>query len=104
MKFNQNLIPLIVSKQKTATWRLFDDKNLSVGDTLELLNAETREIFAKAKIVSLSEKPISQVSDEDRVGHEPVGQGIELLKHYETLYKKKIDPNESIKIIRFELI
>jgi hypothetical protein len=29
LKFYDNLIPLILSGEKTSTWRIFDDKNLS---------------------------------------------------------------------------
>jgi hypothetical protein len=37
LKFRDYLVPLILSGSKTATWRLFDDKDLAKGDAIQLL-------------------------------------------------------------------
>lgn len=31
LKFSENLVPLILSGQKTATWRMFDEKDLAAS-------------------------------------------------------------------------
>ena len=36
LKFREYLVPLVLSGEKDSTWRLFDDKDLSVGDEIEL--------------------------------------------------------------------
>jgi hypothetical protein len=36
VKFRDYLVPLVLSGEKTSTWRLFDDKNLSAEDEIEL--------------------------------------------------------------------
>lgn len=38
LKFTPELCALIVTGQKKSTWRLFDDKNLQVGDELSFIN------------------------------------------------------------------
>lgn len=45
IKFRPALAKLIIEGKKTTTWRLFDDKNLQVGDVVELVNWETKEVF-----------------------------------------------------------
>ena len=56
LKFSPSLIPIILSGEKTSTWRLFDDKNLSTGDTLEFTNKETGAPFAHAIIVNVAQR------------------------------------------------
>ena len=104
LKFADHLIPLILNGSKTATWRLFDDKNLSVGDELELVHATTRKIFARAVITSVKELAIKDIADEDRIGHEPLGNIDEICVIYENFYQQPVTPATMMKIIRFELI
>ena len=101
LKFHPSLVSLVLSKEKTSTWRLFDDKNLSEGDMLELINSETGEVFAKAQIKKVSIKKLGQLSDEDRVGHEPFSSDQEMHAIYEKYYKVPVDQYTEIKIIRF---
>jgi len=42
LKFANNLVSLILSGEKTATWRLFDDKDLTKGDKVLFLDQETK--------------------------------------------------------------
>lgn len=58
LKFDQSLVPLVLSGEKNSTWRLFDDKDLITGDDLILMNKQTGEEFAKAKIVWVSLKQL----------------------------------------------
>ena len=41
LKFYKDSIGSILNGAKTSTWRLFDDKNLQVGDELKFINKET---------------------------------------------------------------
>ncbi len=104
LKFADHLIPLILNGSKTATWRLFDDKNLSIGDKLELVHAATGKIFARAVITSVKELAIKDIANEDRIGHEPLGDVDEICAIYENFYHQHITPATMMKIIRFELI
>ena len=53
LKFRHHLVKEILVGRKTTTWRLFDDKDLSVGDPLELLDWESGKKFAEAEIVGI---------------------------------------------------
>ncbi len=86
LKFRQHLADLIVAGSKTATWRLFDDKDLQVGDQLELLVSETQQPFATAIITAVTEKPLKQITAADFVGHEPFESREVMLQTYKTYY------------------
>ena len=60
--FAPNLILLIMSGQKISTWRLWDDKDLKTGDVVEFGNSDTREVFAKAELTKVVEKPFKELT------------------------------------------
>jgi hypothetical protein len=45
LKFTTELCEQILCGVKTATWRLFDDKDLPVGDELQFINKETGNLI-----------------------------------------------------------
>lgn len=56
IKFRDFLVKLVLNGEKTSTWRLFVDKNLPVGNEVELINWNTKELFAKAILTHVREK------------------------------------------------
>ena len=70
LKFRKTLADLILRGDKDVTWRLFDDKNLSVGDKLELIVWETNVVFGRAQIVEVHAKKLGDVVKQDYIGHE----------------------------------
>ncbi|MEK7631094.1 MAG: ASCH domain-containing protein [Patescibacteria group bacterium] len=103
LKFRDFKAKMILEGTKTSSLRLFDDKNLTKGDELELTNSDTGETFARVDITEVIEKPLSKVNADDLVGHEP-------FKDYDDMYQtlKKYYPNISddtpAKIVRFKII
>ena len=104
LKFRKKLSELILKGEKTTTWRLFDDKNLSVGDMVSFVVWETGEEFAQAKIFFVKQSPLGILTDDDWDGHEKFSSDEEMYKTYENYYGRKIDENTLVKIIRFELV
>ncbi|MDD4333021.1 MAG: ASCH domain-containing protein [Patescibacteria group bacterium] len=104
LKFDDKLVELILRGEKTNTWRLFDDKDLTVGDQLILINKQTKEEFAKAKIVFVVEKKIKDLNDDDWQGHERFASDEIMYKTYSEYYKREITGEDLVKIIIFELI
>ena len=70
VKFRDYLIPLVVSGKKTSTWRLFDNKNLSVGDKIGLREFGKEENFAQAIITKVVVTKFKDLKSEDKLGHE----------------------------------
>ena len=104
MKFAPILVPLVLSGEKISTWRLWDDKNLTTGDIVEFANSETLEVFAKAELTKVIEKPFKDLTDEEKIGHEKYTSKEELFKTFEKYYKKPVDENTMFKIVSFKLI
>ncbi len=104
LKFRENLANEILAGRKTATWRLFDDKDLQVGDKLDLLIWETKEKFADAEIILVQEKKLGDIKDEDFVGHEKFASRDEMLLSYKSFYGDKVTWETSVKIINFKLV
>ena len=105
LKFTPELISLILSGEKTSTWRIFDDKDLSLGDELSFINKATGEEFAKARIVSVHEKTLGQIDEADfDAGHERFESPEEMLESYQAYYGDMVTMNTSLKLIGFELL
>lgn len=103
LKFKNDLVAEILTGRKTSTWRLFDDKDLQVGDELELINKDTLEKFAEAKIIEVSEKKIKDLKEKDAVGHGNFEEPNVMLEKFRYYYGDKVDLNTAVMIIRFQL-
>lgn len=103
LKFMPHLVSMILSGEKTSTWRLFDDKDLQKGDELILINKETEEEFAKAVITKVEEKKLKDVKEEDFVGHEKFESEEKMYETYRKYYGEKVNPDTIVKMIDFKL-
>ena len=104
LKFTPSLVAKILTGEKTSTWRMFDEKDLSQGDHLELLDVKTGNKFANAEIVSVVEKSLKELEKEDFTGHEMYESKDVMLERYKKYYGEKVTFDTSIKLIRFRLI
>ena len=104
LKFRKNLSELILKNEKTTTWRIFDDKDIKQGDIIEFLVWETKEAFAKAKIIDVVEKKFKELNEKDMDGHEKFESRDEMYTTYSKYYNRRVDENTLVKIIKFELI
>lgn len=104
LKFASPLIPLILSGEKTSTWRLFDDKDLTTGDMFEILEQGTLRAFGLAEITSVTEKPLGELTEEDKKGHEKFANNEELYATYKNYYQQEVTPQTMIKLISFKRV
>lgn len=103
LKFAPNLAELILVGNKTTTWRLFDDKDLQIGDELVFINKETGEEFGTAKIGWVSLRTLGTLTDADWVGHEKFSSDVEMYTQYKKYYPSEVvDQNTVVKIINFD--
>lgn len=101
LKFRTDLVKEIKEGRKTSTWRLFDDKNLSVGDRVALLEWESKEQFAETEIVKIYEKKLGEIEVQDFDGHSAYENKEEMLKAYKEYYGDRVTFDTVIKIIKF---
>ena len=104
LKFHPSLIPLVLSKKKTVTWRLFDDKELKEGDIINFIDAKTLKKFAKAELTGIKIKKFKDLTENDWKGHEEYNSDKEMYKKYTEYYKRPINEETELKIISFKLI
>ncbi len=103
VKFRPVLAQMILSGQKTTTWRLFDDKDLQKGDELILINKETLEEFARATILNTREKKLKDLKEDDFEGHEKFESEEKMYETYKSYYGDKVNPDTIVKIINFKI-
>lgn len=103
LKFEPHLVQLLLNGTKTVTWRLFDDKNLQIGDHLGLVNAETGEKFGEAEIIKSQEKQIKDLTNEDLKGNNYRDQ-IHVIELNQKYYGNTVDDKTVVKIIEFKLL
>lgn len=104
LKFSPPLVPLILSGNKISTWRLFDDKNLSVGDEVDFLEHGTGRHFATARLTRVVEKLMGELTDVDKQGHETFATDEEMYATYSGYYGTQVSVITPIKLVWFELI
>lgn len=99
---------MILKGEKTNTWRLFDDKDLTVGDDIELIDKvkphrpETWKPFGTARITKIIEKPIGEIDENDNTGHEKFQTQEELLETFRDYYGSNVTPQTAVKIVSFD--
>jgi len=104
LKFENKLAELILSGEKDSTWRIFDDKDLSIGDELILINSDLEKEFAKATITFIREKKIKDIEERDYDGHEEYKNTEKMIEVFKKYYGDKLDGDSLVKIIKFKLI
>jgi hypothetical protein len=104
LKFAPDLVPLVTSGEKTATWRLFDDKDLQKDDHLIFINNETGKEFAKAVITEVHETELGKITEADYEGHEKFESKEKMFEAYRNYYGSKVKPSSILKIVRFKLL
>ena len=102
--FVKELVPLILSGKKTVTWRCFDHRNLTVGDNLLFIESESREPFARVKVVYVKKATFGSLTDEDKEGHEHYLDDEQMLTTFSRYYKTPITLDTELKIVGFELV
>lgn len=80
----------LLTGKKIKTWRMFDDKNLQVGDVVEFVDAETGEKWTVATIISIEMKSFGAITDTDFDGHNPYPSREAMLATYRGYYGEKV--------------
>jgi len=103
LHFMPNLVDKVLNGSKTSTWRLWDDKDLQVGDIVDFLETGTERLFATVQLEKVIERKLGKLTKEEMEGHEAYQSQNELYKKFSEYYKKPVDGNTVVKIIWFKL-
>lgn len=108
LKFDHEAANQILIGQKTSTWRLFDDKDLSVNDDIKVIDKvkpeepSTWRVIGLAKVNQVVEKKLSDIHESDMEGHQVYANREEMLTHYRDMYGDRVQPDTPVKIIYFD--
>jgi hypothetical protein len=103
IRFREHLSKHILDNKKNTTWRLFDDKDLSVGDDVSFVVYETGQEFARAKLTNVRETTFGQLTPDDWQGHDKYSSEIEMYKIFSHYYNRPVNKNSPVKVIKFDL-
>jgi len=110
LKFDHPLAQAIIKGQKHSTWRLYDDKDLSVNDRVTLIDKtkpgspDTWEVIGQGIITEVVEKKLGSVTNQDMKGHEAFTSKDEMLKTYKGYYGDRVTFDTPVKIIHFDFL
>lgn len=93
----------LLQGKKTKTWKMFDEKNLSLGDAVQFVDSETDKPIARAVITEVVEKKFGEIGDADFDGHNPYPSREVMLTTYRGYYGEKVGWDTTIKMLTFEL-
>ena len=111
LKLDHALAELVRRGARTNTWRLFDDKDLSVGDRVLLIdkadpkNLATWQPIGTATINAVVQKRLGDVTEQDTGNadnHERFSSKDELLAKYRSYYGEGVTLQTPVKILYFE--
>lgn len=103
LKFSESKPELILKGEKNITWRINDEKNITVGDEISMCRTNGDE-FARAEVVSVKEKALGDLTEEDKDGHERFESIENIIHRLSELYGVKVTPKTKLKIIKFKLL
>jgi hypothetical protein len=103
VKFRSYLVPLILAGEKTNTWRLFDDKDLSVGDTIGLREFGAEKSFATAVITSVAQKALGDMTEQELDDNKSPHSLSEMYSVFSEWYHQPVDATTLAKIVSFKL-
>jgi ribonuclease HI len=104
LKFRSVAVEDITSGRVNKTWRLFDDKQLSIDDLLQLINSDTEQPFGYAKIIKITAKHLADIDDSDMEGHKKYQNTAEVVEYLTQFYGPRVNPENILKVIEFKYL
>lgn len=108
LKLDHELAALVLNGEKTSTWRIFDDKDLSVNDHVVLIDKvdsekpQTWKNIGVAIIRKVIQKRLGDIEDADYDGHEKHESREDMLAAYRKYYGPDVTWDTPIKMIHFD--
>lgn len=108
LKFNHDDARQILEGTKNTTWRLYDDKDLSVDDKLKIIDKVedgapiSWHVIGQGKVVEIIEKKLGAVTKADMAGHQQFANEAEILDKYRSYYGERVTLDTPVKIVHFD--
>lgn len=108
LKLDHELAQAVLRGDKTSTWRLFDDKDLTVNDQIEFIDKvkpdepQSWQVIGSGQITRIIEKRLGDITDEDYEGHERHESPEARLQDFRKHYGDNVSHDTPVKIIHFD--
>jgi hypothetical protein len=108
LKFNHKDAELVIAGEKTSTWRLYDDKDLSVDDEIKFIDkvdpkdSKTWQVIGEALVSEVREKKLENVTKDDMDGHVVFSSPEDMLNYYKDIYGERVTLDTPVKIVFFK--
>ena len=107
LKFKHELAELVREGKKTVTWRVNDEKNLSVDDDVWIIdkvdkkNPDTWQVIGTAKITEILAKHLAEIENDELGDDEEFATKEEMVETFRQYYGLDINEHTPVKIIHF---
>lgn len=108
LKLDHELAEAVVRGDKTSTWRLFDDKDLTVNDDVVLIDKvhpdqpQSWQAIGTARINRVIEKRLGDITEADSDGHGTWESTEAMLADFRIYYGSNVSADTPVKIIHFD--
>jgi len=103
LKFKHEFAKEILDGRKTTTWWLFDDKDLTIGDKLELVDRDSKEKFGEAIITDIKEKKIKDLTEEELKNHGYADRQ-DMINSHKEYYDDRVNLETEVKMLTFDIL
>ncbi len=102
LRFVPHLVEMIVSGKKFTTWRINNERDISVNEVITFCDKDGTP-FAEARVLWLKTTTFASLTPEDWEGHEWFDNREEMYKLYSEVYGIEVTPATVLEIIRFKV-
>ncbi|HET9722034.1 MAG TPA: reverse transcriptase-like protein [Candidatus Saccharimonadales bacterium] len=108
LKFEHYQAEQILRGEKTSTWRLFDDKDISVNDKIKIIDKITPEDPASWQVIGLGtvkeiiEKNLGDINADDMKNDRSYTSQGAMLNNFKQYYGDRVAPDTPVKIVFFD--
>lgn len=108
LKLDHKIAEQVLKGEQWSTWRLFDDKDLSVNDEVELIdkmqpdNPETWHPIGIATINKVIEKRLGDITTADTEGEATFASPDDLLRTFKQYYGPTVTLATPVKMVHFD--
>jgi ribonuclease HI len=109
LKLDHTLAQMVKNGAKTATWRIYDDKDIRVNDEIELIDKvkpadpSTWQSIGTARVDVVLEKRLGEISPQDTEGHNDYPSREVMLSDFQKYYGPQVTFDTPVKVIHFTL-
>ena len=103
VQFVDVLVPLVLSGERTITWRVNDTRDIKDGDVLSFCWKTGKE-FAQAKVLWAKETVFANIDELDPAGHQRYKTDEEMYATFTKYYGYPVTKESRVKVIKFILL